>query len=58
VNTIVSASVIAQLGERGSSDNGNCRIRRTRWLNDPPVAAIAMLADTVRQLSSSASACA
>jgi len=58
VNTSVSTSVTAQLGDRGSLEMGTRRIRRTRSSSDPPVAAIAIVVDTVRQLSSSASACA
>jgi hypothetical protein len=58
VKIIVNASVMAQLGERGSSAIGICRIRRTRSKSDPPVAASAIVALDVRQLSSSASACA
>jgi hypothetical protein len=58
VRIIVSASVTAQLGERGSSAIGIRRMRRTRSRSDPPVAAIAIVAVEVRQLSSSARACA
>ena len=43
VKISVSASVTAQLGERGSSVIGTCRIRRTRSSSDPPVAAIAIV---------------
>jgi hypothetical protein len=56
VNTIVNASVTAQLGDRGSSGTGIRRMRRTRSTSEPPVAAIAIDRDDVRQLSSSASA--
>ena len=56
VNSAVSASVAAQLADRGSSLIGIRRMRRTRSSSDPPVAAIAIVAVSMRCDSSSASA--
>jgi hypothetical protein len=56
VKIMVRASVTAQLGDGGSSTIGTRRMRRTRSIRDPPVAATAITGDTVRHDSSSASA--